>query len=163
MSDKKNNAISKMSGGIAGLALLLGIIVAANVIISNLRIRVDLTDENLYTLSKGSREILNKLENEVTLKFYFSESSPEMPMGLKTYADQVQDLLKEYEIAGRGKIILEAYDTKPDSDAEEWAQRYGIEPQQTSLLGPAVYFGLAGVAGDTEEVIAGPHRIHAGV
>ena len=155
MSDKKNLSISKVSGGIAGLALLFGIIVAVNVIISNLRLRVDLTDENLYTLSKGSKEILKQLDKEVTLKFYLSSSSREMPMALKTYAGQVQDLLKEYQIAGKGKIILEAYDTKPDSDAEEWAQRYGIEPQQTSMLGSPVYFGLAAVAGDAEEVIAG--------
>jgi ABC-type uncharacterized transport system involved in gliding motility auxiliary subunit len=78
-----------------------------------------------------------------------------MPMGLKTYANQVQDLLKEYEIAGKGRIILEAYDPKPDSDAEEWAQRYGIEPQQVNPFGQPVYFGLAAVSGDQEQVIPG--------
>ncbi len=155
MSDKKSISLSKISGGIAGLALLLGIIIAVNVIVGNMRLRVDLTDENLYTLSKGSKEILKQLENEVTLKFYFSSSSREMPMALKTYARQVQDLLKEYQITGNGKIILEAYDTKPDSDAEEWAQRYGIEPQQTSMLGSPVYFGLAAVTGEAEETIPG--------
>ncbi len=155
MSDTTKLSLSKVGGGLAGLGLLLVIIFAVTVIVGNLRLRIDLTDENLYTLSKGSREILKQLENEVTLKFYFSSSSAEMPMGLKTYARQVQDLLKEYAIAGRGKVTLEAYDTKPDSDAEEWAQRYGIEPQQTSMLGAPVYFGLAAVCGDTEEVIAG--------
>jgi len=155
MSKKKNSVFSKIGGGIAGLALLLVIICAVNMIISNLRIRMDLTGEKLYTLSKGSKEILGQLGNDVTLKFYFSSSSAEMPMMLKTYADQVQDLLKEYEIAGKGKLLLEAYDTKPDSDAEEWAQRYGIEPQQTSMLGQPVYFGLVAVCGDNEQVIGG--------
>ena len=157
MSDKKNISISKIGGGIAGLALLLVIIFAVNMIISNLPLRVDLTGEKLYTLSKGSKEILAKLDNEVTLKFYFSSSSREMPMALKTYANQVKDLLKEYEIAGKGNVVLEAYDTKPDSDAEEWAQRSGIGPQQTSMLGSPVYFGLAALnkESDTEEVIAG--------
>lgn len=155
MLKNKNSVFSKISGGIAGLILLLVIIGAANLIISNLRLRVDLTAEKLYTLSKGSKEILGKLEHDLTLKFYFSSSSAEMPMMLKTYANQVQDLLKEYQIAGKGRITLEAFDTKPDSDAEEWAQRYGIEPQQTSMLGQPVYFGLVAVSGDTEEVIAG--------
>ncbi len=155
MSDKKNISISKINGGIAGLALLLVIIFAVNMIISNMPFRIDLTGEKLYTLSKGSKEILGKLENDVTLKFFFSSSSREMPMALKTYANQVQDLLKEYKIAGKGNILLEAYDAKPDSDAEEWAQRYGIEPQQTSMLGSPIYFGLAAVSGDTEQVIAG--------
>ncbi len=155
MLKNKSSVFSKISGGLAGLALLLVIICAVNLIIANLRLRLDLTSERLYTLSKGSKEILGKLDQDVTLKFYFSSSSAEMPMMLKTYADQVQDLLKEYELAGKGRVILEAYDTKPDSDAEEWAQRYGIEPQQTSMLGQPVYFGVVAVCGDTEEVIAG--------
>jgi len=76
-------------------------------------------------------------------------------MGLKTYANQVQDLLKEYEIAGKGHVVLEAYDPKPDSDSEEWAQRYGVEPQQTSPFGQPVYFGLVAVCGENEQVLPG--------
>lgn len=155
MSDTKSKSLSRIGSGAAGLALLLVIIGAANLIIANLRLRVDLTGEKLYTLSEGSRQVLGKLKNDVVLKFYFSSSSAEMPMGLKTYADQVQDLLKEYEIAGKGRVTLEAYDPKPDSDSEEWAQRYGIEPQQTNPFGQPVYFGLVAVCGDTEQVISG--------
>jgi ABC-type uncharacterized transport system involved in gliding motility auxiliary subunit len=148
-------SITKRFTGVIGLAVLLVIIGAVNLIISNLRLRVDLTAERLYTLSGGSRRVLGKLANDVTLKFYFSVSSSEMPMGLKTYANQVQDLLKEYELAGKGHIALEAYDPKPDSDAEEWAQRYGIEPQQVNPFGQPVYFGLVAVSGDNEQVIPG--------
>lgn len=155
MSDKQSKTFSRIGTGAAGLAVLLVIIGAANLIISNLRLRADLTAEKLYTLSDGSRQVLGKLENDVVLKFYFSSSSAEMPMGLKTYANQVQDLLKEYEIAGKGRVSLEAYDPKPDSDSEEWAQRYGIEPQQTSMFGQPVYFGLVAVSGDNEQVIPG--------
>ena len=145
--------MNKISGGIAGLALLLVIIGAVNLILSNLPFRMDLTAEKLYTLSNGSKEVLGKLEQDVTLKFYFSSSSREMPMGLKTYATQVEDLLKEYQLAGKGHLLLEAYDPKPDSDAEEWAQRYGIEPQQVNPFGQPVYFGMVAVCGDQEQVL----------
>ena len=155
MSANKSNLLSRFGTGLAGLLVLLVIIGAANLIIANLRLRVDLTAERLYTLSTGSKQVLGKLENDVTLKFYFSASSAEMPMGLKTYANQVQDLLKEYELAGKGRVALEAYDPKPDSDSEEWAQRYGIEPQQTNPFGQPVYFGLVAVCGETEAVIPG--------
>ena len=155
MSATTNKAFARIGTGAAGLALLLVIIAAANLIISNLRLRVDMTGEKLYTLSHGSRAILKQLPGDVVLKFYFSSSSAEMPMGLKTYANQVQDLLKEYEIAGKGHIALEAYDPKPDSDAEEWAQRYGVEPQQTSPFGQPVYFGLVAVCGENEQVLPG--------
>jgi ABC-type uncharacterized transport system involved in gliding motility auxiliary subunit len=155
MSDTKSKAFSHLGTGAAGLAVLLVIIGAINLIIANLRLRVDLTGEKLYTLSSGSKKVLSQLENDVVLKFYFSSSSAEMPMGLKTYANQVQDLLKEYEIAGKGHVALEAFDPKPDSDSEEWAQRYGIEPQQTSPFGQPVYFGLVAVSGDAQQVLPG--------
>ncbi|MEI6647403.1 MAG: Gldg family protein [bacterium] len=145
----------RFTTGALGLACLLVITGAIYVIVSNLRIRADLTAEKLYTLSKGSRELLGKLPKDVTLKFYFSRSSAEMPMMLKTYADQVCDLLKEYQIASGGRLVLEEYDPKPDSDSEEWAQRYGVEPQQTSILGQPVYFGLVAVSGENQQVIAG--------
>lgn len=139
--------------GVVALVLLAAVIGAANLILSNLPLRLDMTAENLYTLSSGSKAVLAKLEEDVTLKFYFSQSSEEMPMALKTYAQQVKNLIKEYELAGGGRIILEAYDPKPDSDAEEWAQRYGVEPQNVTPFGQSVYFGLVAVCGDREETM----------
>ena len=146
--------MNKKFNGALGLVLLVAVIGAVELILSSLPFRADLTAEKLYTLSNGSRAVLGKLEEDVTLKFYFSSSSADMPMGLKTYAGQVQDLLKEYERAGNGHLILEAYDPKPDSDAEEWAQRYGIEPQNANPFGQPVYFGLVAVCGDREETLA---------
>ena len=124
----------KMKGAVA-LALIAAVIASANLIISSLPLRIDLTAEKLYTLSNGSKAVLGKLEEDVTLKFYFSASSAEMPMAIKTYATQVKNLLKEYELAGDGRVVLESYDPKPDSDAEEWAQRYGVEPQNVNPFG----------------------------
>ncbi len=146
--------MNKKLNGIIGLVVVAAIIGAANLILSNLPLRVDMTGEKLYTLSKGSRAVLGKLEKDVTLKFYFSSSSTEMPMQLKTYAQQVQNLLKEYERAAGGHLSLEAYDPKPDSDAEEWAQRYGVEPQNVNPFGQPVYFGLVAVCADREETLA---------
>lgn len=143
----------KGAGGV-GLALLAVVIGAACCILSALPLRIDLTAERLYTLSDGSKAVLSKLDTEVTLKYYFSSSSPETPMALKTYANQVQNLLQEYELAGKGNLTLEAYDPKPDSDAEEWAQRYGVEPQTVNPLGGGIYFGLVAVCGDREETLA---------
>ena len=100
--------MNKKLTGIAGLVVVAAIIGAANLILSNLPLRVDMTGEKLYTLSKGSKAVLGKLENDVTLKFYYSSSSAEMPMQLKTYAQQVQNLLKEYELAGNSHVALEA-------------------------------------------------------
>lgn len=149
------NMFSKISSGAVGLALTLVCIGAVTMIFKNLRVRADMTAERLYTLTQGSRDILKQLDKTVVLKFYFSSSSAEMPQALKTYASEVQDFLKEYELAGKGHVRLESYDPQPDSDAEEGAQRYGIQPQQTSMFGAPVYFGLAAVCGEQQQVIPG--------
>ena len=139
--------------GVVGLAILAAIIVAADVILASLPLRGDFTAERLYTLSKGSKAVLAKLDQDVTFKYYVSTSSAEMPMALKTYATQVGNLLKEYARAAGGRLEVENYDPKPDSDAEEWAQRYGVEPQTVNPFGAPVYFGIVAVCGDREETL----------
>ena len=141
------------SKGVIGLVALAAIVVAADVILSALPLRMDLTAERFYTLSDGSKAVLSKLEADVTLKYYVSSSAADMPMQLKTYASRVQNLLKEYERAAGGHVVLEAYDPKPDSDAEEWAQRYGIEPQTVNPFGSPIYFGVVAVCGDNEQTL----------
>ena len=141
------------SKGVLGLVILVAIVAAADVVLANLPLRADFTAERLYTLSSGSREVLGKLDKDVTLKYYVSSSAAEMPMALKTYATQVENLLDEYARAAGGSLVVEKYDPKPDSDAEEWAQRYGVEPQQPNPFGASVYFGLVAVCGDREETL----------
>ena len=141
------------SKGLVGLAVIAAIAVAGDVVIANLPLRHDFTAERLYTLSDGSRAVLAKLEKDVTFKYYVSSSAAEMPMAFKTYAQTVENLMKEYERASGGRLVLEMYDPKPDSDAEEWAQRYGIEPQTVNPVGNPVYFGVTAVCGDREETL----------
>ena len=138
---------------VAALAILAVAIGAADLILASLPLRVDMTQEGLYTLSKGSKAVLAKLDADVTLKYFVSSSAADMPMALKTYASQVENLLKEYERAGGGRLAVESYDPKPDSDAEEWAQRYGVEPQTVNPFGSPVYFGVVAVCGDREETM----------
>ena len=141
--------------GLAVLALILVIVGATNYILSALSARVDLTAEQLYTLSPGSKAALAKLDQKVTLKFFFSESAKDMPSSLKTYAEQVRDLLGEYERAGNGNVVIETYDPKQDSDEEEWAVKYGVEPQQANPFGAPIYFGLVVTCGTQEQTIPG--------
>ena len=99
--------IWKVSGSLAGLLALLAILVGANLLIGSFRgARVDLTEDRLYTLSQGTRDALAKLEEPVTLMFFFNRSSPEVPQPLKQFASQVEDLLGEYALAARGKVAV---------------------------------------------------------
>ena len=151
VTDGQKNGKSKGALGLVLLAVILG---AADLILASLPLRLDFTAEKLYTLSKGSKAVLGQLTEDVTLKYYVSSSSAEMPMALKTYAQQVGNLLKEYARAGGGRLVVEEYDPKPDSDAEEWAQRYGVEPQTGgNPFGQGIYFGVVAVCGDREETL----------
>ncbi len=131
---------------IASLIILLLIFLLSNMIVGATfkKWRFDLTEENVYSLSKGTRNILDKLQENVTLKYYFSKTDAIAVPFIKNYADRVRDLLNEYKLAGHGRVILELYDPRPDSEEQEWAEKFGI---QTVPLrsGMPIYFGLAGI------------------
>ena len=120
---------------------------------ATMRERVDLTKEKAYTLSDGTKAILKKLDAPVKIRCYFSRSGTGSPdtVFLKSYAQQVQDLLTEYKQAGRGKIILEQFDPEPDSPAEDSAQLDGIDGRMLRS-GEKIYLGLAVSRIDAKEV-----------
>ncbi len=136
--------------------IVLGIIVLLVNALSHAvlgRFNIDLTEERLYTLSDGTKNILGSLELPIKLRAYVSRTDATKFPALKIYGDRVQSLLKEYERAGKGKVSLEVFDPRPDSDEETWAQKYGIQPLNMPT-GESVYFGMAAVnARGEEEVI----------
>ena len=125
--------------GVVAMAVLL---VAVNIIAEAVSWRADLTGENLYTLSSGTKEILTKLDTPVTIRFYYTRDAKKMPPFLKNYAQRVQDLLREYEEAAPDAVRVEKYNPEPFSDAEETAHLDGIYGQ-TIQGGDQIYLGLA--------------------
>jgi ABC-type uncharacterized transport system involved in gliding motility auxiliary subunit len=138
MKGKLDNLLYSVVGVIA----VLVIIVAVNLLGGFLKFRTDLTENKLYTLSDGTKKILNKLDTDVVVRFYFSKDNASMPVPLRTYAQEVQDLLDEYQQSSHGKIKVIKLDPKPDSDAEDSANLDGVEGQAVDLT-DKVYLGLA--------------------
>jgi len=137
---------------IASFALLTLCLAAVNVTAFFVPIRVDVTEDQLYTISDGTRKILDELKEPVTLKFYFSKNNEELPPQLKGYAQRVQELLKEYTHLSHGKLNLKIIDPKPDTEEEEWAKKYGIG-QVALSRGNVFYFGMVALQLDKEMVI----------
>ena len=127
---------------VVGVIAVLIIIVAINLLGGFLKFRSDLTENKLYTLSDGTKKILNKLDTDVVVRFYFSKDTASMPVPLRTYAQEVQDLLDEYQQYSHGKVKIIKLDPKPDSDAEDSANLDGIEGQAVDL-NDKVYLGIA--------------------
>ncbi len=140
---------------IVGVVALFVIVVAVNLIAARAKTRVDLTAERAYTLSKGTRNILAKLDTPVQIRLYVSQNENKIPVPLKTYAQRVEDMLGEYRQASKGLIEIQRLDPIPDSDAEDSAKLDGIEPQQLGPLGEGepIYLGLSVTMLDKKEAI----------
>jgi ABC-type uncharacterized transport system involved in gliding motility auxiliary subunit len=130
---------------VAAVVAVLVILVAVNVLGNFLKFRGDLTENRIYTLSPGTKKILDKLDTPVEIRFYYSKDNSSMPVPLRTYAQEIEDLLSEYQQAGHGKIQVVKLDPKPDSDAEDSARLDGVQGQTTAanLTGDRIYLGLA--------------------
>ncbi len=137
----KNRKFETPAYVLLGLAAMLVLLVGLNVVVSRLQLRADLTEERAFTLSNGTRQILADLKSPVQARFYFSQSDEAMPMGLKNYAQSVNDLLDAMETASGGKLQIQRLDPTPDSDAEDSARLDGVDPQ-VFPNGDRIYLGL---------------------
>jgi ABC-type uncharacterized transport system involved in gliding motility auxiliary subunit len=124
-----------------GLVALLLLLVAVNFLISTVPSRmVDLTEGKLYTLSDGTKKILRNLSAPVKVKLYVSQGES-VPVQLRGFAQRVEDLVREFQVASNGNLRIERYNPRPDSEEEDAAQLDGIEPQQL-YSGEQFYLGI---------------------
>jgi ABC-type uncharacterized transport system involved in gliding motility auxiliary subunit len=130
-------------GGLVALAMLfLAVVMLSNVGLRGMR--VDLTQNRLYTLSRGTQQVLAELKEPVNLYFYFSrESAAKQAPLLMPYATRVREFLEELAARSNGKIHLRIVDPQPFSDDEDRAGEFGLQSLQSGG-GDALYFGLAG-------------------
>lgn len=139
-----------------GLLIAVALFVAFNIFSNALfkSARLDLTDNNLYTLSQGTKNILQSLDEPVTLRFYLSQHLVASLPGINSYAVRVRELLEEYARAADGNLRLEIIDPEPFSEAEDRAVAFGLQGVPLEGGTDTFYFGLAGTnAIDGEEVI----------
>lgn len=141
--DTKKKVIETFLFSTVGVVGMIVLLIAVNVIFDALNIRVDMTEENLYTLSPGTKQILKGMDTPVNIRYYFSKDAAQMPVYLKNYAQRVEDLLKEYREVAGGNVAIEKLNPKPDSDAEDSANLDGVHGQSAGLAGDKIYLGLA--------------------
>ncbi len=138
-----------------GLVLAVVMLFAVNVV-SNAAFRsarLDLTQNKLYTLSEGTRHILEKLEEPITLRYYVSQKLATLLPGIHIYVMRVGELLEEFEQAAGGKIAFQAIDPEPFSDEEDRAVGYGLKGAPVAEGEALFYFGLVGTSSTDDEAI----------
>ena len=140
---------------ISGSGILLAAILAvALVTISNnlfTGLRLDLTENKLFTLSPGTINIITSLEEPVSLDFYLSRKTLADFPQLMNYANRVRDLLEEYAAKSAGKIELSIIEPEPFSEEEDQAVASGLNGISISAAGDRAYFGLVGVNSTDDE------------
>lgn len=114
--------------------LVIGIIVVFNIFLSRVSLRLDLTENKTYTLSRSTKNILRGLNYPVTLKIFFSDSD-ELPEYLISVRRDVFDIISEYKRTGGKNIIIETYNPKKDADALREAESLGVPEIQFRKIG----------------------------
>jgi len=152
MSTKTQQQLSISSLALLALAFIAAVIVS-NQLLTGLKI--DLTENNLYTLSEGTVRILENIEEPVNLYFYFSDQSTAGAPSLRSYANRVREMLDEFADAARGNINLRVIDPLPFSEEEDRATQFGLQGVRLGTTPDPVYLGLAGTdLLDNVEIIA---------
>ena len=139
-----------------GTAALIAVVVVLNLLGGNIRGRLDLTREGLYTLSDGTREILGALDDIVTLRLVISD---ELPAELQPTLRDVEDLVADLRRAAGGQLVVENLNPNDDAEVATEARNLGITQNEFNVLRDDEFevrrgwFGLALLYADQREVI----------
>lgn len=110
--------------------------------------RLDLTEQKLYTISEGTKTILEGLDKPIELDFFYSDEATKGLVALRNYARRVEELLRAYERESGGKLKLHVVDPEPFSEEEDRAAELGLQAVPLNQGGDKVYFGLAATNAD---------------
>jgi ABC-type uncharacterized transport system involved in gliding motility auxiliary subunit len=117
--------------------------------------RLDLTENQVYSLSQGSKRVLNEIDEPINLYFFFSDKASKNMTSLRNYANRVESLLTEYETFANGNLKLQVLDPQSFSEQEDLADQYGLTAANIGAAGESIYMGLAATnALDEQKVIA---------
>jgi gliding-associated putative ABC transporter substrate-binding component GldG len=154
-------SISSKKKSFASNAILYALFVAGAVVLVNLigtRLfhRVDLTEKNIYTLSKASKDLVKALPDFLSVKAYISK---DLPPEIKRLSRDVRDKLDDYRTSSGGRFRWEAVDPAADKKFEEEASRCKVQKVQIQKVSNskfelgAYYLGLCLQYGDKSEAI----------
>jgi ABC-type uncharacterized transport system involved in gliding motility auxiliary subunit len=130
---------------LAALALFL-MFVAANVTSNSWfrSWRLDLTENQLYSLSPGTRTVLNELSEPVELRLFYSRDAAAALPRLQAYAARVREMLQTFSARSHGRVRFVEVNVEAFSESEDDAVEAGIEALRPYQGADPIYFGLTG-------------------
>ena len=143
--------IKFLFSGTGLLTVAIALLISVGLISALPSLRIDLTEDDLFSLADGTRNIVSGLEEPIELLFFYSESATEDQPQIRSYGTRVQELLREIVIASGGNLVLSIVDPEPFSEEEDLATQYGVQPVPVTQGGQGIYFGLVAVELDNEK------------
>lgn len=146
----------KRSKVISQLLIFIGIIIIVNMISENLFLRLDFTADKRYTLSDATKNILEDLDDVVTVTAYFTK---DLPPQLQKSRQDFEDLLIEYENRSNGNVVYEFINPNESEAEEQQAQQKGISPvmvnvtEKDQVKQMRAYLGAVLQMGEKTEII----------
>lgn len=137
------------------LVLFVAIFIVLNMLAYEAYFRIDFTADKRYTLSQTTKDILNSLEDVVTITAYFSNG---LPPQLENMRKDLQDLLSEYYNVSDQKVVYEFVDPDSDPQIQQQVQQM-LAPQQiqvreqNKMSAQIAYMGAVVKMGREQEVI----------
>ena len=116
---------------IFSLLFILGSLILFNLILRKLILRIDLTEDRIYTLSNSTKRVLSELDDIVSVKAYFSKK---LPPNLLPVKKGVEDILEEYRTYSKGKLKFEFIDPSENKELEGKVIRMGIPKVQMNIF-----------------------------
>ena len=174
MSDSKGTPPAKLSrraAALLGLAVIFLIALAINFLAGKMSLRADLTEYKSYTLSKGTKNILSRLETPVQIRYYVTDDSKVMSPGERSRALRVEDQLaefvreapeKEIEVTNEAgefetksvkMLTVKKLNPEPNTDAEDSAVIDGLQAGVSGETNNELFFGIAVQCLDSVESI----------
>ncbi|WP_458071679.1 Gldg family protein [Rhodanobacter sp. BL-MT-08] len=132
-----------------GLLIVLMLIFASLIVTTSRWLRasrIDLTTDQLYTLTPGTLHIIDTLQRPLKITLYFSDHAARDLPQLRSYEQRVSEMLQEMVARSHGRIQLQIIDPVPYSDDEASAEGSGLTAASGGTNGERMFFGLAGTA-----------------
>lgn len=131
MSDKRRNY--RLTFAVA-VVLLAAVAVFLVSVASNFTgVRLDLTQDKLFTMSPAAVSILEELEVPVQVKLYITPES-RMPTEFKNLERDISEQLRNYERISGGKLQFSVHNPQDNEEMQEELAQKGIQPFQVQSV-----------------------------